>query len=100
MNILAKAINIQIRVKIFVRLNIFDIYKTATKPHVLITLQLFLLLEYSSYGNLCFRNTDDSYTKMFITVWYTVKKTQNQSIQNTLKVVINYVIYDDILFSY
>ena len=63
MNILAKAINIQIRVKIFVRLNIFDIYKTATKPHVLITLQLFLLLEYSSYGNLCFRNTDDSYTK-------------------------------------
>lgn len=79
MNILAKAINIQIRVKIFVRLNIFDIYKTATKPHVLITLQVFLLLEYSSYGNLCFRNTDDSYTKMFITVWCVIKKTQNQS---------------------
>ena len=27
---------------------------------------------------ICFRNTDDSHTKMFITILYIIKKNQNQ----------------------
>lgn len=77
MNILAKPINIQIRVKIFVRLNIFDIYKTANEATCInnftniSTPWIFFLWESM------FVETDDSYTKMFITVWYNKENSES-----------------------